>query len=386
MERAAQDARFMQIALRLAKRGLGATAPNPSVGALVVEEESGEIIARAATHPGGRPHAEALVLTLAGQRARGKTLYVSLEPCSHHGRTPPCVGAIIAAGIRRVVCPIEDPDPRVSGAGASQLRAAGITVDMGVCADDARWTAAGHILSMTQRRPFVQLKLALSADGLIAPGQGSPRWVTGPEARALGHLLRARADAVLVGRNTVIDDDPELTCRLPGLEGRSPRRIVLDTHFRTPPGAKLFQSAVRVPVTIIGGPTPVRASFPAGTTTVQTGVDAEGRLDVAAVLGVLQGQGITRLLVEGGPSVARSFLDAGLIDEAVLFRGSEKLGTGGREPLVDRDLDVFADASRWAMADERAIGSDRVTVYRAQHRFPEGGLGPRPRSIADTRL
>ena len=194
--------------------------------------------------------------------ARGKTMYVTLEPCSHHGRTPPCADAILQAGIARVVCPIEDPDPRVSGKGVALLRQAGVTVDMGVCAEEARWMAAGHILRMTQGRPFVQLKLAVSRDGLIARGNGAPRWVTGPEARALGHLLRARADAILVGRGTVADDDPELTCRLPGLAGASPRRVVLDAHFRTPPTAKLVRTAGDVPVTIVGGTEAAEPRYP----------------------------------------------------------------------------------------------------------------------------
>jgi diaminohydroxyphosphoribosylaminopyrimidine deaminase/5-amino-6-(5-phosphoribosylamino)uracil reductase len=192
-------------------------------------------------------------------------MYVTLEPCSHHGRTPPCADAILRAGIARVVCAIEDPDPRVSGKGVALLRKAGVTVDVGVCAEEARWMAAGHILRMT-RRPFVQLKLAVSQDGLIARGDGAPRWVTGPEARALGHLMRARTDAILVGRGTVSDDDPELTCRLPGLAGASPRRIVLDARFRTSPSAKLVGTAAEVPVTIIGGTEATPPRYPTGVT------------------------------------------------------------------------------------------------------------------------
>ncbi len=192
------------------------------------------MIARGWTQPGGRPHAEAHVLERAGERARGQTMYVTLEPCSHHGRTPPCAEAILAAGVKRVVCATSDPNPEVSGKGLALLREAGVAVEVGVCAEEARWMAAGHILRMTKGRPFVQLKIAVSGDGLIAPGDGAPRWVTGPEARQFAHILRAQADAILVGRKTVADDDPELTCRLPGLEQRSPRRVVLDAKFRTP--------------------------------------------------------------------------------------------------------------------------------------------------------
>jgi diaminohydroxyphosphoribosylaminopyrimidine deaminase/5-amino-6-(5-phosphoribosylamino)uracil reductase len=360
-----QDRRFMQVALRLALRALGRTAPNPAVGALIVDEASGEVIARDCTQDGGRPHAEAQVLALAGERARGKTMYVTLEPCSHHGRTPPCAEAILKAGVARVVCAIEDPDPRVAGKGVALLRSAGVTVDMGVCADEARWMAAGHILRMTQGRPFVQLKLAVSQDGLIARGDGSPRWVTGAEARALGHLLRARSDAILVGRGTVADDDPELTCRLPGLTGASPRRIVLDARFRTPPTAKLIRTAGDAPVTIIGSTEASHPHYPATVTIKRAPRNDTWRLDLRAVLGNLHEDGITRLLVEGGPTVARSFLDAGLVDEAIIFRGTEPLGAAGLQPILDRGVEIFEDARTWRLADERAIGTDHVRRYRA---------------------
>ena len=242
----------MAVSLGLARRVLGTTAPNPAVGAVIVEEATGEMIARGWTQPGGRPHAEAHVLERAGANARGKTMYVTLEPCSHHGRTPPCADAIRRAGIRRVVCAIEDPNPEISGKGFASLRQAGIAVETGVCAEQARWMAAGHILRMTQGRPFVQLKLAVSADELIAPGDGQPRWVTSEEARAYAHLLRARADAILIGRQTVADDDPQLTCRLPGLGPQSPRRYVLDTRFRIAQASKLATSADAVPVNEFG--------------------------------------------------------------------------------------------------------------------------------------
>ncbi len=203
--------------------------------------------------------------------------------------------------------------------------------------------AAGHILRMTQGRPFVQLKLAVSQDGLIARGDGAPRWVTGPEARALGHLMRARTDAILVGRGTVSDDDPELTCRLPGLAGASPRRIVLDARFRTSPSAKLVGAAAEVPVTIIGGTEATPPRYPTGVTIKRAPRNETWRLDLSAVLEGLHEDGITRLLVEGGPTVARSFLDAGLIDEAVVFRGTEPLGPAGVQPILDRGIETFDD-------------------------------------------
>jgi diaminohydroxyphosphoribosylaminopyrimidine deaminase/5-amino-6-(5-phosphoribosylamino)uracil reductase len=361
-----QDQRFMGLALRLARRMLGNTAPNPAVGAIIADEGSGEIISRGWTQPGGRPHAEAESLKRAGGRARGQTLYVTLEPCSHHGRTPPCADAVLAAGIRRVVCAIEDPDPRVSGKGLAILRSAGVAVDVGLRADEARWMAAGHILRMTRARPFVQLKLGVSRDGLIARGDGQPRWVTGPEARALGHLLRARCDVILVGVNTVIDDDPELTCRLPGLGRASPRRIVLDSHFRTPPTSRLARSAASVPVTIIGAAPDPGAQFPPGVTLRTARLDGAGRIELAAVLRGLHEDGVTRVLVEGGPTIAGCFIAADLIDEAVIFTGADPLGPSGQMPLHDHGLEVFHDESRWRRTNERAIGADRVTTFRAR--------------------
>ena len=274
----------MELALRMAHRMLGRTAPNPAVGAIIADETTGEIITRGWTQPGGRPHAEGYALDLAGSRARGLTMYVSLEPCSHHGRTPPCANAIVAAGMRRVVCAIEDPNPEIAGRGLAVLRDAGVVVDLGLCAEEARWMAAGHILRMTRDRPFVQLKIAVSADGLIAPGDGAPRWVTGPEARQFAHVLRARADAILVGRKTVADDNPELTCRLLGLEGRSPRRIILDAKFRTSPAAKMLQTAERVPVTIFGDTRSTPPPYPRGVEVRRMPAGPDGRLDLSVAL------------------------------------------------------------------------------------------------------
>ena len=355
----------MGVALALARRVLGTTAPNPAVGALIVDEASGEVTARGWTQPGGRPHAEAHVLQRAGAHAQGKTMYVTLEPCSHHGRTPPCADAIRAAGVRRLVCAIEDPNPEISGKGFASLRRAGIAVETGVCAEAARWMAAGHILRMTKGRPFVQLKLAVSADGLIAPGDGAPRWVSNEEARAYAHLLRARADAILIGSQTVADDDPLLTCRLPGLCNRSPRRYVLDSRLRTAPSSKLATSAGAVPVTLFGAPDAPRPALPASIVVSRVATDGSG-LSLTAVLACLNADGITRLLVEGGPHVAGSFVAADLVDEAVIARGTETLAAAGVRPLAARGLEVFEDRQRWLLHSDRALGSNRITVYRAR--------------------
>lgn len=360
-----RDVQFMRIALRLAERMLGQTAPNPAVGAIIVDEESGEVIARGWTQLGGRPHAETHVIERAGQAAAGKTMYVTLEPCSHHGQTPPCAQAILAAGIARVVCAIEDPDVRVSGRGLGMLKAAGITVDLGVCAEQARWVTAGHILRMQKRRPLVSLKLAVSADGRLARGTGAPTWVTGAQSRAFGHLLRARADAILVGAQTIADDDPDLTCRLPGLEARSPRRFVLDSGLRISARAKVLAASRQPPAVVFAARGATAPSFLKPDQIRRVAAAEPGRLDLAAVLANLGEGGVTRLLVEGGPTLARSLLDAQLVDEVVIFRGATALGDKGQLPLVDRDLSELEDATRWSVAETRSLGHDVVTSYRA---------------------
>jgi diaminohydroxyphosphoribosylaminopyrimidine deaminase/5-amino-6-(5-phosphoribosylamino)uracil reductase len=363
------DRRFMELALRVARRMLGRTAPNPAVGAVIADATTGEVITRGWTQEGGRPHAEGHALARAGAGARGQTMYVSLEPCSHHGRTPPCAEAIVAAGMRRVVCAIEDPNPEIAGRGLAVLRRAGIAVDLGLCAEEARWMAAGHILRMTQDRPFVQLKIAVSGDGLIAPGDGAPRWVTGPEARQFAHILRARADAILVGRKTVADDNPELTCRLPGLERRSPRRVILDARFRTPPTARMLESAGRVPVTIFGETGARSPSYPKGVEVRRMPPGPDGRLSLAVALESLAAEGVTRVLVEGGPTIADAFLKADLVDEVVIGHGTETLGASGRLPVGGSGLEFLHDGGRWQTVEERRLGTDRISIHRRMGRF-----------------
>lgn len=363
------DQRFMGVALALAKRGLGRTAPNPAVGAVIVRPGSEPlVVARGWTQPGGRPHAEAMALDIAGDDARGATLYVTLEPCSHHGRTPPCVDAIIAAGIARVVCATGDPDPRVSGKGIERLTDAGIDLSLGCCSQEADWLNRGHSLRVTKQRPFVQLKIAVGADGLLAPGDGQPVWVTGDSARAQSHLLRARADAVLVGSGTVSADDPDLTCRLPGMEGRSPIRIVLDGGARTSPDARLFSRLALAPIWIIcnadADKTRREALEAKGARVIECGTEALGRIDLGMVLEILAQNGITRLMVEGGPCVARSFFDHNLIDEAVFATGNKPVGNQGLRPFVDDGLDLLTNSEHFRLHNERRLGADRIAVYR----------------------
>jgi diaminohydroxyphosphoribosylaminopyrimidine deaminase/5-amino-6-(5-phosphoribosylamino)uracil reductase len=359
------DLHMMGIALRLARRGLGRTAPNPSVGAVVVDDACGEVIARASTAPGGRPHAETIALERAGARARGATLYVSLEPCSHHGVTPPCADAIIAAGIKRVVCALEDPDPRVGGRGLKRLREAGIAVERGLMAEPAHWMALGHILRVTERRPLVQAKLAVAADGSVPRGQGvEPAWATGPQARAQGHLMRARADAILVGRQTVIDDDPLLTCRLPGLEDRSPVRVVLARDLKGLQRSRLALTAPTQPLWIVCGPDADASALAAAGARILRVPLVGGALWLPGVMEALVANGTTRLLVEGGPLTWRGFADAGLIDEAVLFHARREPAAALIDSGAAATLDRYLGGVNLALFEHRTVGSDDMMVFR----------------------
>src|SRR5262245_58482979 len=248
-----EDLGHMRAALALAARGLGRTWPNPAVGCVLVR--GGHVVGRGWTQPGGRPHAETEALARAGEAARGATAYVSLEPCAHTGKTPPCADALIAAGIGRVVAAVQDPDPRVSGRGLARLRDAGLAVVTGMCAAEAAELNAGFFTRIKQGRPLVSLKLATSLDGRTATRSGDSRWITGDAARRRAHALRATHDAILVGTGTALADDPELTCRLPGLGDRSPVRVVLDRQLRLPDAAKLLATAHEVPTWVIRAPT-----------------------------------------------------------------------------------------------------------------------------------
>jgi diaminohydroxyphosphoribosylaminopyrimidine deaminase / 5-amino-6-(5-phosphoribosylamino)uracil reductase len=314
-------------------------APNPSVGAVVADESREVIIARGVTQPGGRPHAEAVALAAAGERARGATIYVTLEPCSHQGRAGPCADAIIAAGIKRVVYAIGDPDRRVSGDGAAKLRAAGLAVETGLMADAALSLAAGHITRVTHGRPHVTLKIACAADGSVPRGgDGRPTWVTPPLARELGQLLRAEHDAILVGRQTVLDDDPLLTCRLPGMASRSPLRVVIAHSVLPPAGCRLLATAREVPVWLMtslaaigADPEGARAALAAGLRVIE--FEATHRQSLADQVGQQLGfDGVTRLLVEGGPATWRSFAAAGLADAVELFQTRDPSGAAGMRP------------------------------------------------------
>ena len=351
----------MDLALALGRRGLGRTWPNPAVGAVIVKD--GVIVGRGWTQPGGRPHAEVEALRRAGAAARGATLYVTLEPCSHFGKSPPCANAIVAAGVARVVSPLEDFNPEVAGRGHARLRDAGIAVEIGTGAAATRRDHAGHIRRIRDGRPHVMVKLAVSADGKVAVAGRRPLPITDEAARERVHLLRAQSDAILIGIGTALADDPMLTCRLPGMSSYSPVRVVLDSALRLPLGSRLVKTAREVPVWVIAE---FEAPRPAEERLRAQGVDVcrvdatSARLDLAAVLKLLAERGITRLLVEGGPTVAASLLAADLVDEAMLFKSPKSVGAGGIDAF---DKAAAAGLSQLTLTETEQIGPDRLELY-----------------------
>lgn len=355
----AADARYMRLALTLAERGLGRVWPNPSVGCVIVAR--GRIVGRGVTAPGGRPHAETLALEQAGAAARGATAYVSLEPCAHHGRTPPCAEALIAAGVSRMVSAHEDPDPRVAGRGHAALRAAGVAVETGVLEPEARALQAGFLSRLTRGRPMLALKLAASIDGRIATAEGESRWITGAQARRMVHLLRARHDAVLVGAGTARADDPMLTVRGLGT-AHQPLRVVCDSRLSLPVVSALGQSAREVPVWLCHGPEAPEAARAAwesaGARLLPCAADAAGRVDAADMLARLGAAGLTRVFCEGGGQLAASLLAAGLVDGLHLFTAGLALGAGGRPALGDLPGLSLSGAPRFRLALAHAVGGD----------------------------
>ena len=357
----------MRSALALARRGLGNTWPNPAVGCVIVKD--GRVVSRGWTQPGGRPHAEELALQWAGNAANGATAYVTLEPCSKPGRGPACADGLIAAGVARVVAAIEDAFPRVAGSGFAKLRATGIMVDVGLCADDASEVNAGFFCRVTQKRPLVTLKLATSLDGRIATASGESRWITRPAARERAHLLRATHDAVLVGTGTALTDDPQLTSRLPGLEHCSPVRIVIDRNLRLPPTLRLFTEADRAPtwVATLAASEPERQVTLAasGIKIITTEPDAaRGGIDLGALLRRFGDEGLTRLLVEGGGQLAASLLRSDLVDRLVWMRAPLVIGSDGLPAVAALDLAALAAAPRFSLMSSETAGGDVIETYR----------------------
>ena len=362
----ADDARFMQLAFTLGRRNLGHTWPNPAVGAVIVKD--GIILGRGWTQEGGRPHAEIEALRRAKKTAQNKligaTMYVTLEPCSHHGKTPPCADAIVKAGLARVVSALQDPNPEVAGKGHERLRSKGVAVDIGVGADEARRVHVGHITRVQKARPYVTLKLALSKDAKAGLAGRKPVAITDEPARIRVFQLRAQSDAILVGIGTVLSDNPALTCRLPGMFERSPVRVVLDAQLRLPLATAVVATVRETPTWVF---TSRKASAIAEEILQQRGCkvfrvdDNSGRLDLDAVLKILAEQGITRLMVEGGPTVAASFVGADLVDEAVLLRADKSIGADGIDALEGMPLGALTERLQSCGAER--LGADTLEIY-----------------------
>ena len=358
----AEGERFMAAALAFGRRGLGLCAPNPAVGALIVRD--GVVVGRGVTAPGGRPHAERIAIEEAGAAAAGATLYVTLEPCFHQGRGPPCAQAIRAAGIARVVSALEDPDVRVAGKGHALLRAAGIALELGVAAEAARRDHRGHILRVVAGRPAVTLKLARTADGFAAGGPGDPRLaITGEAADLRVQMLRLTHEAIMVGAGTARADDPRLTLRLPGVAAR-PLRVVLDSQLRLSPASSLAASAREVPtlaITTRAAPAArARALEALGVAVERVEADAAGRVDLSSALRALARRGVTRVLSEGGPAVAAALITQRLADEVILFTAPGPFGRQGLPALDAAAQAVLDDAARYAEIERGGFGVDAM--------------------------
>ena len=364
----AGDLGAMRAALSLARRGLGSVWPNPAVGCVIVND--GRVVGRGWTQSGGRPHGETEALRRAGEAARGAAAYVSLEPCCHWGRTPPCVDALVAAGLRRVVVALEDPDPRVAGEGLRRLRAAGLEVEVGLCAEEAAEVNAGFLSRLRLGRPLVTLKFATSLDGRLATASGESQWISGPPARERAHALRASHDAIMVGIGTVVADDPQLTCRLPGLDHRSPVRVVIDRHLRIPPTARLIVDAGLVPTWVLtshSADPDRRAAFLAnGVTLIDVDLGRDGQIDLTRALAALGERGITRLLVEGGAQVAAAFIRSRFVDRLVWVHAPLVIGGDGIPAIAGLDVAALADAAAFERLATETIGEDVLTTFRVR--------------------
>ncbi len=354
----------MAHALSLGARGLGRVWPNPAVGCVIVNQ--GRIVGRGWTLPGGRPHAEAVALAQAGAAARGGTAYVTLEPCAHHGQTPPCAAALIAAGVARVVTALTDPDPRVAGRGHKMLQEAGIAVTESVLQGQARYANAGFLKRVTQRLPFVTLKLATSLDGRIATQTGQSRWITGSDARRAVHLMRLTHDAVLIGAGTARADDPDLSVRDLGAS-HQPLRVVIDTHLSHDPHSRLGRTARDSPVWMMHGPAAPKGARQAwadqGAHLIEVAGDLSGRVDAKAALQALASAGLTRILCEGGGRLAASLLQAGLVDDLALFTAGVVIGGDGQAALAPLGVGDLADAPRLTLRETRQIGGDCYSLW-----------------------
>ncbi|HVL52078.1 MAG TPA: bifunctional diaminohydroxyphosphoribosylaminopyrimidine deaminase/5-amino-6-(5-phosphoribosylamino)uracil reductase RibD [Actinomycetota bacterium] len=359
---APDDRSWMHEALCLAAKGRGRTSPNPMVGCVLVNDG---VLAGSGWHRrAGGPHAEVLALAAAGARAEGATAFVTLEPCAHHGRTPPCVHALIAGGVSRVVAAMEDPDPRTAGRGLAALRAAGIKAEVGLLFEQARRLNEQYVHHRTTGRPFVTYKAGVSLDGRTAAADGSSQWITSPQARLDAHRLRARSDAVCAGVGTVLADDPQLTPR--GVSSsRAPLRVVVDSHARTPPGARVLSGdAPTVVFTAAGDGTPGAMALKEAGAEVVNAPGSDGRVSLTDMLQVLGEREIVSLLLEGGATLAGGFAAQGLIDRFVFYVAPKLLGSSQSGALRGFCAGSVTDALDLVIAEARRIGPDlRVTAY-----------------------
>ncbi|MEM9435100.1 MAG: bifunctional diaminohydroxyphosphoribosylaminopyrimidine deaminase/5-amino-6-(5-phosphoribosylamino)uracil reductase RibD [Pseudomonadota bacterium] len=360
-----QDLRWMQLALSLGRRGLGQVWPNPAVGCVLVQ--GARIVGRGWTQPGGRPHAEVEALAQAGPEARGSTAYVTLEPCSHTGQTPPCAQALIEAGVSRVVIAAQDPDPRVSGRGLEMLRQAGIEVSLGPGEPQARCDHAGFLSRINRGRPILTLKLAGSLDARIATATGESQWITGSAARRLVHAMRARHDAVLVGGGTARTDMPSLTVRDMG-KWSDPVRIVASTSLNLPRSGPLFETASEVPVWVLHGQEAPQSAWEAwraqGAQLLEVETGADGQLDMVKCLSALAEAGLTRVFCEGGSGLATSVLRSDLVDELIVFTAGIALGGTGSPALADLGVATLGQAPRFELYELTEIGGDVMSVWK----------------------
>ncbi|WP_204602338.1 bifunctional diaminohydroxyphosphoribosylaminopyrimidine deaminase/5-amino-6-(5-phosphoribosylamino)uracil reductase RibD [Paremcibacter congregatus] len=363
------DRHFMQMALGLARRGLGRCWPNPSVGCVIVSPE-GHVVGRGHTGEGGRPHGETQALNQAGDAAIGATAYVSLEPCAHHGQTPPCADRLVAARLSRVVIATGDPDTRVAGQGIKILEEAGLQVDFGICQVEANRLNQGFFNRIMKQKPLVTLKVATSLDGRIATKEGESKWITGPEARARGHLLRGQNDAIMVGIGTVLSDDPGLDCRLPGLGQRSPVRIIVDSGLRLPPECHLVETAAVIPTWVITTrPADAKSAIleKRGVRVIGCKADQGGRVDVMQMMQKLSTVGITRLLVEGGAQLNASLIRASLVDRLYWFRSCGIIGGDGLPALPSIGLKMLTEMPEFTLVREGRVGKDTWQEFEIGH-------------------
>ncbi len=361
------DARFMAAALSYGRRHLGQTAPNPSVATIVVNTSGDQpvVISRGVTAKGGRPHAETQALKIAGDMAKGSTIYVTLEPCAHQSKTPPCAAALVAAKPARVVMTIEDPNPLTRSKGVQMLREAGIEAVIGVGADEATIDHAGHIRRVSEGRPHIILKLAVSADGKTGLEGRKPARISGPVSMNEAHILRATSDAILVGIGTVLADNPKLDCRLPGMTDRSPIRVVLDGSLRIPLESYLVKTARELPLIVIAGADAAKDKEAvlqsAGVEVIRVDCKSDGKPDLNGAMKALGSRGVTRLLIEGGPMISASLIKGDLVDEAVVVQAPVTLGASAIDAIENMPLDALLANPKLRVLEERALGLDHMT-------------------------